>query len=102
MILVLFGSKRTTNQGSLVQILPGAFFKGYQTQSWPSLLLPDRCRTFYPQLPGIRIRDAQHGARLLAIQHEVSLLKQAPDIGARVMARHRVVRMAEQHLSILG
>src|SRR6266850_1988401 len=73
----------------------------YEPQTRPILVLPDLCRTFYPQLASVRIRNAQGGARLLAIQHEVCLLEQAANVGARVMPRHRMIGVAEQHLSIL-
>jgi len=49
-------------------------------------MLPDLCRTFCPQ--GIGVRDAQHRARFFAIEHEIRLLEQAPDVGACVMAGH--------------
>ena len=97
-----FDSKIPTNQGSWVQLLPGApKFKGLRGAIVALFLLPDLCRTFYPQLASIRVRDAQHGPRFLAIQHEVCLLEQAANVGARVMPRHRMIGVAEQHLSIL-
>ena len=60
-------------------------------------MLPDLCRTFYPQFASVRIGDAQPGPRVLAIQHEVCLLEQAANVGARVMASHRMIGVAEQH-----
>ena len=71
-------------------------------QSGSFFLLPDLCRTFYPQLVSVRIRNAQDGARLLAIQHQIRLVEQAPDVGARVMARHRMIGVAEQDFPIFN
>jgi hypothetical protein len=73
---------------------------GYEPQSWPFLLLPDPCRTVCPQGACVGFRDAQHGARLLAIQLQVGLLEQAPDIRARIMSRHRMIGVAEQYFTI--
>lgn len=63
------------------------------------LCVRDLCGTFYPQ--GVGIGDAQHRARLLAIQDKVRLLEQATDVGARVMPRHRMVGVTERHFLIL-
>ncbi len=47
------------------------------------------------------VREAQDGAGSLATQDEIRLLDQASDIGARVVARHRMIGVAEQSLAVL-
>ena len=66
----------------------------------PSKGIDYLCRTLYPQLVSVRIRNAQDGARLLAIQHQIRLVEQAPNIRTRVVAGHRVIGVAEQHFSV--
>ena len=78
------------------------YSRTYDTQSGSFFLLPDPCRTFCPQRRLSRVRDTQHGACFLTIQDQVRLLEQATDIGARVMAGHRMIGMAKQGFSILG
>jgi len=89
--------RAATNQGvvGFKSCRARQFSKAYEMQSWPFLLLPDRCRTFCPQGACVGIRDAQHRACFLAIQYEVRLLEQAADIRTRIMSRHRMIRMAE-------
>jgi hypothetical protein len=50
----------------------------------------------------LTIRHAQHGACLLPVQHQIRLAQQAADVGARVMADHRLRGVSEQRRSILG
>ena len=48
-----------------------------------------------------RISDAQHSARLVAIQDQICLLEQPTDVGARIMAGHRMVSVAKQDFTVL-
>jgi len=56
-------------------------------------ILPDLCRTLYPQ--ALCVRNAQHRARFLSSQHQVRLPKQSADVGARIVACHRMVGIAK-------
>jgi hypothetical protein len=62
----------------------------YELQLRSFLLLSDLCRTFYAQARRRSVRNAQYSARFLPIENQVRLPEQAADIGARVMAGHRM------------
>jgi hypothetical protein len=72
----------------------------YEPQLRSFLLLSDLCRTFYAQARRRSVRNAQYSARFLPIENQVRLPEQAADIGARVMAGHRMIGVAKQDFAI--
>ena len=58
------------------------------------VVLRDPCGTFYPHV-GCIVRNAHHRSCFFAVQYQIRLVEQPTDVGARVMARHRMVSVAE-------
>lgn len=58
---------------------------------------PDRLR----QSPAT-VGHAQHGLCAAAVEKQIRLFQQAAQIGARIMARHRMIRMPKKRFTIFG
>jgi hypothetical protein len=48
------------------------------------------------------VRHTQYGLRAASIDHEIRQLQEATHVGARIMARHRMIGVAKEGFAIFG